>query len=81
MVDIATPLTFERYTGNWKGSYEGWLMSPSNITLQLPQKLPGLDNFYMAGHWISPGGGLPSGLITGRKAIKLICKKEKRSFQ
>ena len=23
MVDVATPLTFERYTGNWKGSFEG----------------------------------------------------------
>jgi hypothetical protein len=24
---------------------------------------------------------LPSGLITGRKAIKMICKKEKLSFK
>jgi phytoene dehydrogenase-like protein len=81
MTDLATPLTFERYTGNWKGSYEGWLMSPKHIMLQLPSVLPGLSNFYMAGHWISPGGGLPSGLLTGRKAIAMICKKEKRSFQ
>jgi phytoene dehydrogenase-like protein len=80
-LDIATPLTFERYTGNWKGSYEGWLMTPKHITLQLPQTLPGLRNFYMAGHWISPGGGLPSGLLTGRKAIKMICKKEGIRFR
>jgi phytoene dehydrogenase-like protein len=31
MVDVATPLTFERYTGNWKGSFEGWLITPENI--------------------------------------------------
>lgn len=79
--DISTPLTFERYTGNWKASYEGWLMKPDNISLQLPQVLPGLSNFYMAGHWISPGGGLPSGLITGRKAIQKICKKERVRFR
>jgi len=24
VVDVPTPLTFVRYTGNWRGSYEGW---------------------------------------------------------
>ena len=27
MVDVATPLTFERYTNNWQGSMEGWLLT------------------------------------------------------
>ena len=30
VIDVATPLTFERYTGNWKGSFEGWLITPEN---------------------------------------------------
>ena len=34
MVDVATPLTFERYTGNWKGSFEGWLITPENSCLR-----------------------------------------------
>ena len=80
VTDVATPMTFKRYTGNWKGSYEGWLMTRKSMTVQLPQTLPGLSNFFMAGHWISPGGGLPSGLITGRNAIRKICKKEGRKF-
>jgi phytoene dehydrogenase-like protein len=80
VVDVATPVTFNRYTGNWKGSYEGWLLTKKSITIQLPQTLPGLSNFYMAGQWISPGGGLPSGLITGRNAIKKICRKEGIKF-
>jgi phytoene dehydrogenase-like protein len=80
VVDVATPMTFNRYTGNWKGSYEGWLLTRKSMTIQLPQTLPGLENFYMAGHWITPGGGLPSGLITGRIAIKKICKKEGIKF-
>jgi hypothetical protein len=29
-VDVATPLTFERYTGNWKSAYEGWLPTTEN---------------------------------------------------
>ncbi|HTX89471.1 MAG TPA: NAD(P)/FAD-dependent oxidoreductase [Bacteroidales bacterium] len=80
VMDVATPMTFVRYTGNWRGSYEGWLLTSKTMTVQLPQALPGLADFYMAGHWISPGGGLPSGLITGRKAIRMICRKEKQRF-
>jgi phytoene dehydrogenase-like protein len=81
VMDVATPMTFVRYSGNWKGSYEGWLLNSKTMKIQLPQILPGLAGLYMAGHWISPGGGLPSGLITGRKAIKMICKKEKQEFK
>jgi phytoene dehydrogenase-like protein len=28
MYDVATPITWVRYTGNWRGSYEGWLPNP-----------------------------------------------------
>jgi phytoene dehydrogenase-like protein len=80
VTDVATPATFVRYTGNYKGSYEGWLLDKNALTKQIPQTLPGLENFYMAGHWVSAGGGLPAGLITGRNAIKKICKKEKVKF-
>jgi phytoene dehydrogenase-like protein len=72
VVDVATPATIVRYTGNWKGSMEGWLMTPSTGIRQLPCVLPGLRNFYMAGQWISPGGGLPSGLMTGKAVSKRI---------
>ncbi len=26
MRDVATPMTWERYTGNWRASHEGWLI-------------------------------------------------------
>jgi phytoene dehydrogenase-like protein len=80
-IDIATPMTFVRYTGNWKGSYEGWVFNKKALSMMAPQTLPGLKNFYMAGHWVSPGGGLPSGVMTGRKAIQMICKKDKKKFR
>ncbi|MCX6248174.1 MAG: NAD(P)/FAD-dependent oxidoreductase [Bacteroidetes bacterium] len=80
VVDVATPTTFVRYTGNFRGSYQGWLLDKKALSKQIPQILPGLENFYMAGQWVSAGGGLPSGLITGRNAIKKICKKEKVKF-
>jgi phytoene dehydrogenase-like protein len=73
-VDVATPATVIRYTGNWKGSMEGWLLTPTTGFRQLPPVLPHLKGFYMAGQWLSPGGGLPSGLLTARAVSKRICR-------
>lgn len=80
MADVATPMTFERYTGNWQGSFEGWLPTPENVTKSLPKTLPGLANFYMVGQWVQPGGGLPSGVMTGREVLQAICKKDRKKF-
>ena len=30
MCDVATPMTFERYTGNWRGSFMGWARHSGN---------------------------------------------------
>lgn len=80
VIDVATPMTFVRYTGNYHGAYQGFFLDKQALKTMIPQELPGLHNFYMAGQWVSPGGGLPSGLITGRNAIRRICKKEKKKF-
>ncbi len=74
VVDVATPATVIRYTGNWKGSMEGWLMTPSTGIRPLPPILAGLKDFYMVGQWVSPGGGLPSGLLTARATTRMICR-------
>ena len=74
VVDVATPATIVRYTGNWRGSMEGWLYTPATGIKPLPCVLPGLGNFYMVGQWISPGGGLPAGLMTGRAVSKRIAR-------
>lgn len=84
MTDVSTPVTFERYTGNWKGSFEGWLITPLNANVLLKpmsQSLPGLQNFYMCGQWVEPGGGLPTGVMSGRRLIKRICKEDKKKFR
>jgi phytoene dehydrogenase-like protein len=74
VVDVATPATIVRYTGNWRGSMEGWLYTPATGIRQLPCVLPGLGNFYMVGQWIAPGGGLPAGLMTGKSVSKRIAR-------
>jgi len=80
MCDVATPLTFERRTGNWKGSYQGWLVTTKTLGLRMSKTLPGLKNFYMAGQWVEPGGGIPPAALSGRNVIQLICRQDKKSF-
>jgi len=83
MVDVSTPLTFERYTGNWQGSFEGFLITPQNadtVMKPMPQRLPGLQNFYMCGQWVEPGGGLPTGVMSGRRLVQLLCREDGHKF-
>ncbi|MFX1368540.1 MAG: NAD(P)/FAD-dependent oxidoreductase, partial [Promethearchaeota archaeon] len=76
-----TPYTSWRYTLNDKGSPMGWLLTRSTLTELIPRTLPGLENFYMAGHWVLPGGGVPGSIYTGRNVIQILCKKEGREFR
>ncbi|MHB8893687.1 MAG: phytoene desaturase family protein [Candidatus Geothermincolia bacterium] len=83
VVDVATPTTTERYTGNWRGSFEGWRITRENsryVVRNMKRTLPGLDNFYMTGQWLMPGGGLPPAAQLSRAVIKAICKKDGRKF-
>lgn len=72
VTDIATPVTWERYTGNWQGSYEGWLPTIITFGRNLPKKLPGLKNFYMTGQWVFPGGGVPMCMAQAKNLIKTM---------
>jgi len=80
MRDVATPITWERYTGNWRGAYEGWMFDSENLLSSMKKTLPGLDNFYMAGQWVNPGGGMPTAAMSGSHTIQLICKQDGKKF-
>jgi phytoene dehydrogenase-like protein len=79
-VDVSTPASIFRYTGNWKGTMEGWLPEPGMGFGPMRNTLTGLEHFMMVGQWVMPGGGLPSGPMTARPAIKAICKHDHVPF-
>lgn len=80
VVDVATPVTYERYTGNWQGSPDGWCMTSQNVDKELPKRLPGLARFYLAGQWTLPFSGVPGAAVSGRHAVQLLCKDDRRQF-
>jgi phytoene dehydrogenase-like protein len=81
IVDVSTPATWIRYTGNWKGSYEGFLPTRKTMMKNLGCTLPGLDRFYMHSQWVQVGGGLPPAAMGGRALARKICREFGRKFQ
>lgn len=82
-VDEATPLSYERYTGNWMGATSGWLLTRQTLPMMLlgvSKRLPGLRNFYMAGHWVEPGGMVALAAASGRNVMQLICHRDGKPF-
>jgi phytoene desaturase len=80
VTDVATPYTFWRYSRNYRGAFEGWLMSIETQE-RVDKTLPGLENFYMVGQWVEPGGGVPTAITSGRNLIQILCHQEKRAFK
>jgi phytoene dehydrogenase-like protein len=84
VIDEATPLSYERYTGNWQGSSVGWLLTKQTMQMNIrgmDKRLPGLENFYMAGQWVEPGGMVPVVAASGKNAIQLVCAQDGRPFE
>jgi len=72
VIDISTPKTLVKYTGVWKGAYEGFLPTGNMIKKTLPNSIPNLKGFYMVGQWMFPGGGIPPAVQSGKWVIQSI---------
>lgn len=81
LLDVSTPATFARYTGNWHGSYEGWLPTKGSLGKRIPKRVEGLADFHLVGQWTSAGGGLPPAGMDGRNLAKRLCRAEGRRFR
>ncbi len=76
-VDVATPATYERYTGNWRGAFAGWALTTRKMSMMMggamKKTLPGLAGFAMVGQWVEPGGSVALAAASGRDALKDLC--------
>lgn len=72
--EVATPLTMERYTGNYKGAIYGWapLISQTGFR-RMDSKTP-IKNLYLAGAWTRPGGGTTGVMYSGKSIAEKILK-------
>ncbi|WP_016699166.1 phytoene desaturase family protein [Actinoalloteichus spitiensis] len=78
LVDIASPATTLRYTGNHVGSILAWkaFSDAEDVANELIAKdrmrLPGLAGFWMTGQWVGMGG-LIRAASTGRFVTQYLC--------
>jgi len=71
--DIATPLTYERYCGTYRGSFMTKTL-PGDKQKLYPSKSKSFTNVYFAGQRLMPPGGMPCAVVTGRYAAQHVCK-------
>ena len=74
VIDVATPLTYERYTGAHHGSWMT-IVGPGDKMKRYPGTVEDVQGLYFAGHRIMSPGGLPAAAASGRQAAQLVCRQ------
>jgi phytoene dehydrogenase-like protein len=80
MIDVATPVTYYRYSRNLKGAIYGWNETPRISGYPAKFSIKGLDNFFMTGQWAS-AGGLNNVVMNGYHLSPLICHDREKDFR
>ena len=80
VLDIATPLTYERYTGAYHGSWMS-ITEPGDKMKQYPGYCKEVSGLYFAGHRLVSPGGLPSAAASGYKAAQMLCRQFNKIFE
>lgn len=71
-VEVATPITMEKYTGNYKGAVYGWSQKISQSGTRRLNQATKIDNLYLASAWTYPGGGVIGVSYAGEQTAKKI---------
>lgn len=76
VIDVATPLTLKRYTGNPDGAMMGWANSVNQF---LPwdrlSTLP-IKNLFLSSAWTFPSGGQTEVITAGYRLAKHLISKQ-----
>lgn len=76
VMDIATPVTYYRYTGNREGIMMGARPGKNNYKAKIAHYRTPLKNVFLSGHWSNLGGGVPIAVSTAVNTTLMILKKE-----
>lgn len=81
LVDIVSPLTFEKWVNGYHGIFQNNLPLPNKRRPNISNKAKGIDNLYYGGIWTQSIGGLPVAIISGKFAIDTLIFNEKNNNQ
>ena len=74
--EIATPVTYQRFTGNRDGAIMGFKPTRGNLRAGIARRKTPVSNVVIGGQWAEVGGGLPSAVRAGANAAALILRDE-----
>lgn len=77
--EMATPLTYHRYTGNRHGSIMGTRPSGRNIRRHVARYSTPVERLFVAGHWADYGGGVPIAMKAAANASLLVLERTRPS--
>jgi prolycopene isomerase len=69
---VATPLTFERYTGHPEGAIYGYEQVTDNAFMKRVTPRTPIAGLYLSGAWSFPGGGFPGVLRSGQAVYQAV---------
>ena len=73
LAELATPITFERFTYSKNGSCMGWAIDAENYGKFMKQKTD-VPNLYLCGQWVFPGFGVAGVMASGYYLAKDLLK-------
>lgn len=76
-LDIATPVTHLRYTGNRGGTMMGARPGKANYQARVAHYQTAVDNVLLSGHWAELGGGIPVAVRAAVNSTLLVLRKDK----
>ncbi len=77
-LDIATPVTHQRYTGNRNGTMMGARPGKSNMQAKIAHYKTPVSNVFLSGHWAELGGGIPVAVRAALNSTLLVLKKDNK---
>ena len=75
-IDVATPVTHWRYTGNRDGSMMGARTGRENMQAKIAHYQTPVDGLVLGGHWAELGGGVPIAVKSATNATLLVLRKK-----
>ncbi len=74
-MEIATPITYQRYTRNYQGTMMGARPGKKNMQSKIAHYQTPVSNLIIGSQWAELGGGVPIAVKSGFNAALMILKK------
>lgn len=76
VLDTWTPYTYARRNNDTNGAFMRFITTAISRKSSIPSEVKGVDNVFLASHWLRYPGGLPMAAYTGKIAINMVEEAE-----